>query len=106
MVRSGQEDFLSDDVSIMIAWNKKTGENMRVVNFNKEIVTTLMRFFMDSKLNQNGGTLIFSTHYPELLDEYDRNDSIFIIRNRDGIIVENLCMILKRNDIQRYHLEG
>ncbi len=197
MVRSGQEDFLSDDVSIMIARNKKTGENMRVVNllrftninllpfsenipaevityldptienlqfdekdqktvirlkfkgkeeivlnnpvelnnylssgtvkgmitftlaqevlqkggyivvdevenhFNKEIVTTLMRFFMDSKLNKNGGTLIFSTHYPELLDEYDRNDSIFIIRNRDGITVENLTTILKRNDIKK-----
>lgn len=197
MVRSGQEDFLSDDVSIMIARNKKTGENMRVVNlllftninllpfsenipaevityldptieslqfnekdqkmvirlkfkgkeeivlnnlielnnylssgtvkgmitftlaqevlqkggyivvdevenhFNKEIVTTLMRFFMDSKLNKNGGTLIFSTHYPELLDEYDRNDSIFIIRNREGITVENLSTILKRNDIKK-----
>ncbi len=75
-------------------------------HFNKEIVTTLMRFFMDSKLNKNGGTLIFSTHYPELLDGYDRNDSIFIIRNRDGITVENLCMILKRNDIKRYRLEG
>lgn len=197
MVRSGQEDFLSDDVSIMIARNKKTGENMRVVNlllftninllpfsenipaevityldptieslqfdgkdqkmvirlkfkgkeeivlnnpielnnylssgtvkgmitftlaqevlqkggyivvdevenhFNKEIVTTLMRFFMDSKLNKNGGTLIFSTRYPELLDEYDRNDSIFIIRNREGITVENLSTILKRNDIKK-----
>ena len=197
MVRSGQEDFLSDDVSIMIARNKKTGENMRVVNllqftnvnvlpfsdnipaevityldptieslqfdktdqkttirlkfkgkdeivlndpielnnylssgtvkgmivftlaqevlqtggyivvdevenhFNKEIVTTLMRFFMDSRLNKNGGILVFSTHYPELLDEYDRNDSIFIIRNRDGITVENLSTILKRNDIKK-----
>lgn len=197
MLRSGREDFLSDDVSIMIARNKKNGENMRVVNllqftninvlplsdiipaevityldptieslqfderdqktvirlkfrgkeeivlnnpielnnylssgtvkgmitftlaqevlqkggyivvdevenhFNKEIVTTLMRFFMDSKLNKNGGTLIFSTHYPELLDEYDRNDSIFIIRNRDGITVENLSTILKRNDIKK-----
>ena len=171
MIRTGQEAFLSDDVSIMIARNKKTGENIRAVNlllftninvlpfseeipaevitfldptveklhfeekdqkavirlkfrgkeeivlnnpielnnylssgtikgmiiftlaqevlqkggylvvdeienhFNKEIVTTLMRFFMDGKLNKNGGTLIFSTHYPELLDEYDRNDS-------------------------------
>lgn len=197
ILRSGQEDFLSDDVSIMIAHNKKTGEKMRVVNllqftninvlpfsdnipaevityldptveslrfdekdqktvirlkfkgkeeivmnnpiqlnnylssgtvkgmitftlaqevlqkggyivvdevenhFNKEIVTTLMRFFMDSKLNKNGGTLIFSTHYPELLDEYDRNDSIYIIRNRNGITVENLSTILKRNDIKK-----
>ena len=196
MVRSGQEDFLSDDVSIMIALNKKTGENIRIVDlllftninvlpfsegipaevityldptveslyfdekdqkeiirlkfkdkeeivlnnplelnnylssgtvkgmiiftlakevlqnggyivvdeienhFNKEIVTTLMRFFMDSKLNKNGGTLIFSTHYPELLDEYDRNDSIYITRNRNGITAENLSSILKRNDIK------
>ena len=42
--------------------------------FNKEIVTTLVHFFMDSHFNKNGGTLIFTTYYPELLDEYDRND--------------------------------
>ena len=197
MIRTGQEAFLSDDVSIIIARNKKTGENIRAVNlllftninvlpfseeipaevitfldptveklhfeekdqkavirlkfrgkeeivlnnpielnnylssgtikgmiiftlaqevlqkggylvvdeienhFNKEIVTTLMRFFMDGKLNKNGGTLIFSTHYPELLDEYDRNDSIFITRNRNGITVENLSSVLKRNDIKK-----
>ena len=197
IIRSSQEEFLSDDVSIMIARNKKTKEQVHIVNllkftninvlplsedipaevitfldptieslhfdekdkkqiiylkfkgkeeiilnhpvelnnylssgtvkgmitftlaqevlqsggyivvdevenhFNKEIVTTLMRFFMDSKLNKNGGTLIFSTHYPELLDEYDRNDSIFITRNCNGITVENLSNILKRNDIKK-----
>ena len=197
MVRSSSEDFLPDDVSIMIARNKKNRENVRIVNllkytnenilplsedipnevirfldptieklyfdeydnrtlihlkfkekeeillnnpvelnnylssgtvkgmiiftlsqevlqsggyivvdevenhFNKEIVTTLLRFFMDSRLNRNGGTLIFSTHYPELLDEYERNDSIFITRNRNGITVENLSNILKRNDIKK-----
>ena len=197
LIRSSQEDFLPDDVSIMIARNKKTKEYIRIVNllrftninvlpflenipaevisfldpmienlhfdkkdqktlihlkfkdkdeillnnpeelgnylssgtvkgiitftlaqevlreggvmvvdevenhFNKEIVTTLMRFFMDSKLNKNGGMLIFSTHYPELLDEYDRNDSIYITRNRNGITAENLSNILKRNDIKK-----
>lgn len=40
-------------------------------HFNKEIVTTLLRFFMDSKLNRN------------------------------GITVENLSNILKRNDIKK-----
>lgn len=70
-------------------------------HFNKEIVTTLMRFFMDSRLNKKGGTLIFTTHYPELLDEYDRNDGICIVRNRNGITVENLSCILKRNDIKK-----
>ena len=70
-------------------------------HFNKEIVSTLVRFFMDTRLNKNGGTLIFTTHYPELLDEYDRNVSIHIICNRNGITVENLSNILKRNDIKK-----
>lgn len=70
-------------------------------HFNKEIVVTLMRFFMDSSLNKNGSTLIFTTHYPELLDEYDRNDAIYIVRNRNSITAENLSYILKRNDIKK-----
>ena len=70
-------------------------------HFNKEIVTTLIRFFMDTRFNVNGAVLIFTTHYPELLDEYDRNDSIFITRNRDGITLENLSNILTRNDIKK-----
>ena len=70
-------------------------------HFNKEIVTTLVRFFMDSRFNKNGGTLIFTTHYPELLDEYDRNDGIYIVRNCNGITVENLSCILTCNDIKR-----
>lgn len=70
-------------------------------HFNKEIVVTLIRFFMDSSLNKNGSTLIFTTHYPELLDEYDRNDAIYIVRNRNGITAENLSYILRRNDIKK-----
>ena len=67
---------------------------------------------MDSRLNKRGGTLVFTTHYPELLDEYDRNDGICIVRNRNGITVDNLSNIVKRNDIKKsdvYHsgfLEG
>lgn len=70
-------------------------------HFNKEIVVTLIRFFMDSTLNKSGSTLIFTTHYSELLDEYDRNDAIYIVRNRNGITAENLSYILKRNDIKK-----
>ena len=70
-------------------------------HFNHEIVSTLMRFFMDSSFNKNNGSLIFSTHYPELLDEYDRNDGIYIVRNRNGISVESLTEILKRNDVKK-----
>ena len=70
-------------------------------HFNREIISILMRFFMDSKLNRNGGTLIFSTHYAELLDEYNRNDSIFLTSNSNGIQVKNLSKLLDRNDIKK-----
>lgn len=70
-------------------------------HFNHEIVSTLIRFYMDSKVNHGGATLIFSTHYAEILDEFERNDSIYIVRNRKGITVENLSRILKRNDIKK-----
>lgn len=70
-------------------------------HFNEEIVTTLVRFFMNPNVNKNGATLIYSTHYSELLDEYERNDCIYIVRNRGGIYAENLSLILKRNDIKK-----
>ncbi|MDE6254504.1 MAG: ATP-binding protein [Lachnospiraceae bacterium] len=70
-------------------------------HFNREIVSTLVRFFMDKKVNKKGATLIFSTHYSELLDEFKRNDSIYIVKNQGGITAENLSNILKRNDIKK-----
>ena len=36
-----------------------------------------------------------------MLDEFERNDSIYIVRNKGGIGVENLSSILKRNDIKK-----
>lgn len=70
-------------------------------HFNREMAATLVRFFMDETVNPKGATLVFSTHYPELLDEFERNDSIYITRNENGITVDNLANILKRNDIKK-----
>ena len=70
-------------------------------HFNKEIVCTIIRLFKDYNFNRNGGTLIYSTHYPELLDENERNDNVFITNNHGGITVENFSAILKRNDIKK-----
>ena len=56
---------------------------------------------MNPSVNKRGATLIYSTHYSELLDEYERNDCIYIVRNRGGIYAENLSLILKRNDIKK-----
>lgn len=70
-------------------------------HFNKEIVSTLIRFYMDQRVNPKGAVLLFSTHYAELLDEFERNDNIYIVRNRSGITAENLSTVLKRNDIKK-----
>lgn len=70
-------------------------------HFNKEIVATILHLFMDSDFNKKGGTIIFSTHYSELLDEFNRNDEIYITENKGGISIENLASILTRNDIKK-----
>lgn len=70
-------------------------------HFNKEIAATLVRLFMNHKVNRNGAVILLSTHYPELLDEFERNDNIYITRNDGGISVENLSRILKRSDIKK-----
>lgn len=70
-------------------------------HFNKEIVATLLRFFMNHEVNKYGATIMFSTHYAELLDEFERNDDVFIVRNNGGIKVENLSKLLTRNDIKK-----
>lgn len=70
-------------------------------HFNKEIVSTLIKFFMDSEINKKGAVMIFSTHYVELLDIFDRNDNIFVVKNKNGILVENLSDLLKRNDVKK-----
>ncbi|MCH4207383.1 MAG: ATP-binding protein [Solobacterium sp.] len=70
-------------------------------HFNHEIVSTLIRMFMDASVNWNHGTLIFTTHYAELLDEFKRGDSIYITRNQGGITAEKLSASLKREDLKK-----
>lgn len=70
-------------------------------HLNKEIISTLIRFYMDKTINTKGAVLVFSTHYAELLDEFSANDNIYIVRNRAGITVDNLATLLTRNDIKK-----
>ena len=70
-------------------------------HFNRELVASLLRLFLYKKTNPNGAVLIFSTHYPELLDELDRNDAVFITRSNEGLTVDNLNTLLNRNDMKK-----
>lgn len=73
-------------------------------HFNRELVVSLLRLFMNKKTNPKGAVLIFSTHYPELLDELDRNDAVFITRNNEGLTIDNLNTLLHRNDLKKSEL--
>lgn len=71
-------------------------------HFHKSIVNTIINMFKDDEINKNSSTILFSTHYPELLDLFDRNDDIFIsIRNDNEITFKRLSDIVKRNDLKR-----
>jgi hypothetical protein len=70
-------------------------------HFNRELVSALLRLFMNKRTNPKGAVILFSTHYPELLDELERNDAVFITRSDHGLTVDNLNAFLKRNDIRK-----
>lgn len=66
-------------------------------HFNKTIVINLVGLFL-SKSNQNGATLIFSTHYAEILDVISRTDSIYVMRKTDVVTVEKYSILAQDKD--------
>lgn len=74
-------------------------------HFNKTIITTIFNLFKNEKTNPNGATLIFSTHYSELLDEFNRKDNIYItLKDRDNMNqneLVNYSAKVKRNDLKK-----
>ena len=60
-------------------------------SLNKSLVDNLFFFFNDASRNKKGAKLIFSTHYFEVLDILNRQDSIFITHKNEGKIdVKNM----------------
>lgn len=71
------------------------------------IVKKILRMFEDRHINKKNATLIFTTHYSEILDVVDRNDSINIVSNSEGnIICKNLTdyQFRNKNDFVRKNL--
>lgn len=66
-------------------------------HFNKKIIEWFFSLFTDKRTNPKGACLIFSTHYPELLDSFMRKDNIYVTR-RDK---ENYCECVKYSDYVR-----
>ena len=61
-------------------------------NFNKNLIANLIMMFNDPSINKGNASIIYSTHYSELLDENERCDNINVL-HRDGtsITLKNMC---------------
>lgn len=73
-------------------------------HLNKTVAITLINLFK-SELNCNNATLIFSTHYSEILDDIERSDSIYFSTKTNGDIeLTNLSLHSARADKKKSNL--
>lgn len=66
-------------------------------HLNKLIVTQIISLF-NSRYNMSGATLIFSTHYSEIIDSISRTDSIFTLKKNRDIIVRRFSDVISTKD--------
>ncbi len=59
-------------------------------HFNKTLVENIISLYKDPSINKYHATLIFSTHYNELLDLFGRQDNIWITKSDGQIYLENM----------------
>lgn len=53
-------------------------------SLNRSLVTTVIELFASPVTNPHGAQLVFSTHYPEILDSVQRKDAVYVlVRNED-----------------------
>ena len=55
---------------------------------NRSLVGTVIELFASPVTNPHGATLLFSTHYSELLDVLRRKDNVFVLVRDDSFKTE------------------
>lgn len=71
-------------------------------SINKQLIFVIMDLFASPVTNPHGATLVFTTHYPELLDHFTRKDSIwFAVRSLEGFALKNLSKHLDRTELKK-----
>lgn len=59
-------------------------------HFHKTLVENMISLYKDKSVNRNYATLIFTTHYCEVLDLFGRRDNIWIARMDSGVCLSNM----------------
>lgn len=59
-------------------------------HFHKTLVENMISLFKDRSVNKKSATLIFTTHYCEVLDLFNRQDNIWIAKSGEKIHLDNM----------------
>ena len=59
-------------------------------HFHKTLVENMISLYKDKSVNKHQATLIFTTHYCELLDLFNRQDNIFIAKSNEKVYLTNM----------------
>ena len=59
-------------------------------HFHKTLVENMISLFKDKTVNRKAATLIFTTHYCEVLDLFNRQDNIWIAKSDAKIHLDNM----------------
>ncbi len=69
-------------------------------HFHKTLVENMISLYKDPSINKNNATLIFTTHYCELLDLFGRKDNIWIAKSDEKVYLQNMHDVYKENNIR------
>ena len=59
-------------------------------HFHKTLVENMISLFKDKTVNKKSATLVFTTHYCEVLDLFNRQDNLWIAKSDNKIRLENM----------------
>jgi hypothetical protein len=59
-------------------------------HFHKTLVENMISLYKDKSVNKNNATLIFTTHYCEILDLFNRRDNIWIAKSDSKVYLRNM----------------
>lgn len=66
-------------------------------HLNRQLVNVILDLFTSEETNPRGATLVFTTHYPQLLDHIHRKDNVyFIVRKSSGMELVKYSSRVKR----------
>ena len=59
-------------------------------HFHKTLVENMISLYKDKSVNKSNATLIFTTHYCEILDLFNRRDNIWIAKTNGSVYLKNM----------------